>query len=118
MDKMVDMKRTDAEIKAKNSPMKVTSGSRESYPYGLSLTLDADSLKKLGIKDLPTVGDEFEITAMARVTSVSKNASETNDSTRVELQITQMCVESEADEAADEDEKTETYASSTKMRFK
>ena len=114
MEKMIDMARTPAEVKAKNMPMEMGLSSRDKYPYGLSLTLDADSLKKLGIKDLPTVGDEFEIEAMVRVTSVSKNASETNDSTRVELQITKMMIETEEEEKAEGG----VYTASTKMRFK
>lgn len=107
--KMVDMARTPAEIKARNKPMDVVS-SGEKYGYGLSICLDSDALKKLGVTDLPEVGDEFHIIAIGKVTSTSKNASESNDSSRVEIQITNMAVMHE-DEM---EEKTESPAEEKK----
>lgn len=122
MKKMVDMARSAKELKT-TGDMAISSPSREKYPYGLSISLDSEGLKKLGIKDLPEVGDEVNIMAVARVVSTSQNASESNDSTRVELQITQMCAEIEPEEADDkpetaDEENAEVYGGKIGVRFK
>ena len=101
--------------------MPVIGGSPDKYDYGLRITLNADSLKKLGVKDLPTVGDEYHLMAACRVISTSKNASETNESARVELQITHLGLNSEADDADEKkpsEEKREMYGAGAGMRFK
>jgi len=67
------------------------------YPYGLSIRLDNDSLKKLGIKELPEVGEKMTVIAKVEVTSASQNKSTGGDSKNVELQITDMCLEDEGD---------------------
>lgn len=41
------------------------------YPYGLELRLDKESLDKLGVKTLLSVGTEIMITAKAYVSSTS-----------------------------------------------
>lgn len=66
------------------------------YPYGLCLSLEDETLKKLGLDgDMPDVGDIIQFNAIAKVTSVSENEREGTDGTkskccRVELQITDM----------------------------
>jgi len=40
------------------------------YPYGLRLELDNEQLEKLGVKELPTVGDEKKMFALVEVVSV------------------------------------------------
>ncbi len=62
------------------------------FPFGLSVHLDEDSLEKLNVKELPEVGTEFEMVATVKVTSVSEN--ETDEGTRrsVALQITDMAL--------------------------
>jgi hypothetical protein len=121
MKKLTDLARTPAEMKAKNSPEMVGSSSREKYGYGTCITLDAEALKKLGIDELPEVGDEYHIMAVGKVTSVSKNASENNESTRLEIQLTHLDLEHEEEEEAEEtpsEEKKEVYGSSNGIRFK
>ena len=74
------------------------------YPYGLCLSLDEITLKKLGIEELPEIGDEFHIYAVCRVTRVSASASENGFSSQgVELQITEMGAmhEDDAEEQGD-----------------
>ena len=109
---MTDMARSPAEMKERNSPG-VVGGSREKYGYGTSVTLDAEALKKLGIKELPEVGDEYHIVAIGKVTSTAKNANETNDSTRMEIQFTHLKLthEDEAEEAKETpaEEKKEVF---------
>lgn len=72
------------------------------YPYGLSLNLNEDSLEKLGIETLPEVGSTIHLKALAKVTSVSKDATDEKESSRVCLQITHLAFEEE-----DEEEETE-----------
>lgn len=74
---------------------------RDGYPYGTRITLDSDTLDKLGIKTLPAVGNELMIEAKVRVISVS----ESDNSKSVELQITDMDLENDGDEV-DEGELT------------
>jgi hypothetical protein len=88
--KLVSMERTEAEKKAYAEPTKAAQQGPD-YPWGLCLHLGKDELKKLGLKDLPQVGDEFHIYAVATVRSVSQSSSDTgSDSRSVELQVTEM----------------------------
>lgn len=57
-----------------------------SYPYGTRITLEAETIKKLGIQKLPTVGGQLVFKAKARVIGVSQS----DDGKRIELQITDM----------------------------
>lgn len=113
---IVSMKRTAAEKKAmealyKEGPV----SSSEDYGYGLQLSLGKSELNKLGIKDLPEVGDEFHIYAVARVTSVSAQMSEKMADTRsVNLQITEMGAMHE-DDAANGDKGDSFAAAAAKL---
>lgn len=75
------------------------------YPYGLCISLDNDSLEKLGLDCDCEVGDLLHGAFMAEVTSVSKHDSVNRDEPehRVELQIKMLSVESEDDEEDEED---------------
>src|SRR5690348_9641609 len=90
--KIVDMSRTPAEKKAAQERYAIPSDAGPDYPYGLCLSLGKDELAKLGIEELPEVGDEFHLYAVACVTRVSQTASKDTgeDSKGVELQITQL----------------------------
>jgi hypothetical protein len=100
--KMVSMAHTPAEAKEEAKEMSVAP-SVPKYPYGLCISLDDDSLKKLGLDgDLPAVGETMQFTAIARVTSASMHEREATDGgkaeqcCRVELQITDMGVPSDS----------------------
>lgn len=109
--KMIDMAKTPEEIKEDiaETAMPVAAPDKvPSYPWGLCITLDEDSLAKLGIdeKELPDVGDMIHLFAMAKVTSASQNEREDKDGNktvckRIELQITHMGLEDEDREAGD-----------------
>ena len=89
---LVSMKKTNK--KARKAPMEMSApSSDETYPWGLSLELNEESLDKLSIDDLPKVGKEVTIMAKARVTSVSeRDSTEGGKSRSVSLQITKMAL--------------------------
>lgn len=89
---MVSMERTKAEKKKAQERCEVAMPSDgPDYPWGLNLNLGKEELDKLGIKELPGVGDEFHIVAVCCVTRVSQSASKGGDEHMgVELQITHM----------------------------
>lgn len=112
--KMVDMARTPAEVKDEIAetcaPCAPSDAKRTApvYPYGLCVSLDEEVLGKLGIKELPDVGETVHFAALARVTSASESEHETEGGEkqkrcRVELQITNLALESEDDESGRRD---------------
>lgn len=113
---LVDLKMSKKDMDAESQP----SASQQSpYPYGLCLRLDGDELDKLGIKDLPAVGDEFHIQAIGCVTSVAEMNSANSESRHIEIQIEQMELSNEgpADgEASVAEEEGEDAEASTVMR--
>lgn len=61
------------------------------YPYGLCLELDNETLEKLGLSDLPDVGDEFTIQARVKVTRASSSETEGGGAQRnASLQVTAL----------------------------
>ena len=63
------------------------------YAYGLRLELDDDALEKLGITELPKVGDELMITAKVCVVSTSTSERQGGDEeSRICLQITDLAI--------------------------
>lgn len=90
---MPSMKRTAAELKARKTEMKSPGliSNEESYPYGLTLRLDNETLKKLGMKSLPKVGASLTISGKAEVKSVrSSERQGGKDDREVELQVTDL----------------------------
>jgi len=65
------------------------------YPCGLCLYLDEETMEKLGLTEMPEVGEMIHIMAMAKVTSVGTSATESKDSKNISLQITHMALEDE-----------------------
>ncbi|MET4341944.1 capsid staple protein [Bradyrhizobium sp. RT9a] len=100
--KMVSMARTPEEAKAEvakyDAPSPASVASVPTYPYGLCISLDEETMEKLGMDgEMPSVGEVMQFTAMAKVTSASINEREKSDGTkeqccRLELQITDMGV--------------------------
>lgn len=84
---MISMKR-----KPSKSPgvTEVAVSAHEEYPYGLEISLDDESLKKLGMEGMPAIGSTSILTAKVKVTSVSESASENGKDRYVRLQITEM----------------------------
>ena len=70
----------------------LVSPARDEYPWGLRIHLETEQLEALGIKDLPEVGTELEITGIVKVVNASCSASEgqKKEHRSVGLQITDM----------------------------
>lgn len=69
---------------------------REKYPYGLEISLNEESITKLGIEGLPDVGKKVMISARADVVLV-RQSEEMNGkkNRRIEFQITDIEFEEE-----------------------
>lgn len=91
---MVSMARTPSAIKKGMNPV---SSMASKYPYGVSISLDNDTLKKLGITELPEMGDEYQIIGVAKVTHASSASSEAGQNTSMELTITHLNLTHEDD---------------------
>ena len=91
---LIDLKRTpkdkqeDAQEYAQEAASTATS--QPDYGYGLQIHLEAEELEKLGIKDLPQVGDEYHLHAIAKVKGVNERDSGARKESEVDLQITMM----------------------------
>ena len=87
---MVSMEMNAAEAKADYGMGEPQAADLPKYPYGLSITLDDATLKKLGMT-APAVGTVCSISAIAKVESVSSDDTEGGGAkSRVTLQITDM----------------------------
>lgn len=107
--KLKDMAKTEEERK-KDMPMMAALTDQSIYPYGLCISLDDETLEKLGLDDDCEPGDHINLSALAKVTSVSKNDTADGQRCRVELQITHL--------GTDEDEEEEEEEESPRMRLR
>jgi hypothetical protein len=88
---MVNMKMSRTEAAEEYGVAPAQAGDAPEYPYGLTLSLCDESLKKLGITSLPAVGSTMTLHAMVTVTSVSSNETQAGGVDQcVGLQITDM----------------------------
>ena len=69
---LIDMKLT-AESKSGANTLLSAETDRPEYPYGLRISLDDESLTKLGMSELPNVDAEFTLEALTCVIGVSRN---------------------------------------------
>lgn len=90
---LVNMKLSKAD-RDKSTEMVMPAEDAPRYPWGLSVSLDNEVLEKLGMKELPEVGDELELLARVTVTRVSStDQAEGGPSRDVGLQMTEMALE-------------------------
>jgi hypothetical protein len=88
---MVNMKLSPAEAKSMlGGCCAPTEADAPKYPYGLSISLNDDTLKKLGITELPNVGAKMKLVAVVEVCSTSQYAEQDGVDKNVSLQITDM----------------------------
>ena len=86
---LTDMKRSKKERKAADA--EVSSG-QPAIPYGLRINLDDESLKKLGFKTLPAVGDRMVVAAIGTVDSVSEHDSTRRKNRDVSIELDKLDV--------------------------
>ena len=107
---LIDMKNT---VQTKDSSL-VSPVEQDEYPYGLRLRLDNDSLKKLGLTELPAIDSEHKLVALVCVVGLSMNesAGEGEPYHSIELQIEQLALmpaKEEDDESSDDDRAKAMY---------
>jgi len=85
-DHLVDMKLTKKESKAEVA----TDSKGPRYPYGLSISLDDESLKKLGFDSLPDVNDQFIVVGVGPVTSVRQSQDEDGADRSFSIQLEKL----------------------------
>lgn len=110
--KLIDMKNT---VQTKDSSL-VSPVEQDEYPYGLRISLNNDSLKKLGLTELPAIDSEHKLVALVCVVglSVNESAGEGDAYRSVELQIESlalMLAKEEAGESSDDDRAKAMYPS-------
>jgi hypothetical protein len=104
--KLIDMKNT---VKTKDSSL-VSPVEQAEYPYGLRISLNNDSLKKLGITELPAIDSEHKLIALVCVVGLTMNesAGEGEPYRSVDLQIEQLALmpaKEEDDESGSDDDR-------------
>lgn len=81
-------------MKQQEETIKSPSNKGPRYPYGLNIRLENETIDKLGIDSMPSVGEELMVLAKAKVESVSVNEQSSGEKYRtISLQITDMAVE-------------------------
>jgi hypothetical protein len=125
--RMIDMAKSPAEISKEIAPQPCDPcppSSVPEYPWGLSISLEDDTLKKLGLDgDLPQAGDILEFFATAKVTCASTRE-EIDTATgakrlccRIELQIVAMLPHEEESAAEDRVETEQARSAGRRNRF-
>lgn len=85
--KLCSMKLPPEKTKHKIEPAKVEA---PRYPWGLRLNLETEAIEKLGLEKLPQVGTVVTVMAKAKVVEVSQTDMQNRKSRRLELQITDL----------------------------
>ena len=83
---LVDMKNTEADTNEAEAV-----GEQSKYPYGLSISLSGESMKKLGLDSTPpNVGQAMTLTATVYVKAMRAEEEQEETCISTELQITEM----------------------------
>jgi hypothetical protein len=82
----------------------------DKYPWGLELRLGTEELKKLGITEMPPLGSQVQITAVADIERLSEHKdAENGEDQSMTLQITDIALDFGA-ERSDEDRAASMYS--------
>lgn len=73
---LINLGYTEEEKKEQNGTMMAEA---PKYPYGLSISFDPDTVKKLGLNEAPEVGDKVKILADGIIKDVSLESSNQDD---------------------------------------
>jgi hypothetical protein len=93
------MKLKSMEVSRRKERMETAMIEHNQYPYGLVVSLDDDSIEKLGMNKLPDVDEVLMLHARVKVTRVSAEQFEGDRKLRsVGLQITDMALEAPGDD--------------------
>lgn len=76
---LVNMKQSAEEAKENGCCAAPDSSDAPQYPWGLQISLDEESLAKLGMSAPPAVGSQMTITARVTVTSASQYQTQGNE---------------------------------------
>lgn len=88
MASLINMELSKEEAKEETQP---SPADAPKYPWGLCITLNDDSLEKLGIEQLPETGAVVTIVAKAEVSRTSAYQTQGGENERsMDLQITEM----------------------------
>jgi len=124
---MIDLAKSPETIRKEAEPMQSCAPTPcpvPEYPWGLSISLENESLAKLGLDgELPTVGDILEFFAAAKVTSASMreeidpSTGQAKQCCRIELQIVGMLPHEEESAAEDRMETEQARSAGRRSRF-
>lgn len=94
--KMTSMKMAKKEMEAKSEPAKMD---QPQYPWGLKINLDNEALQKLGMKEMPKVGQKLMLHAKVEVTDAhASDVKGGKKNVSCGIQITDMALEGEGEE--------------------
>lgn len=94
---LINMEMSAAEAKEESSP----EAEAPKYPWGLCISLDNESLKKLSLDKLPEIGTKLRVIAEVEVSAVRSYATQDREAdTSVDLQITDMVLSGTESSAA------------------
>ena len=85
---LVSMKRTKADKKRNRAENSIDDN--ESFPFGLAISLDDESLTKLGIKELPPVGEAYIVVGVGKVESVRQSSDTRRESRNMNIQLEKL----------------------------
>lgn len=97
---MISMKITAAEAKQEAKEYAGDASTQPEYPYGLTLSIDDDTMKKLGQAAPPAIGSVVMVQARAIVCNTSQYATQSETESSYCLQITDMDLAQSQDTAA------------------
>lgn len=95
---MVDMIMSPEEQKSSGYAMPAIAAepAKPQYPYCLQISFDEEIMEKLGIDEMPTVGDMLKFSAESIVTGTNTSATGDEESRRINIQITHIDIGGEA----------------------
>lgn len=103
--KLTSMKLKKRDPEKMNAAMPGVGPGGDQYPYGLRIRLENEQLDKLGLDEMPAVGEYITITAECCVSSASQNERKGGEPNRtLELQIEKLGCEEDEEPDDDEDD--------------
>ena len=90
---LISMQRTKSEKKEDTGPEVATEYERPDYPYGLEISLEEESMEKLGLDvENFSVGGKIELVCNGEITRTHESAGKDHNNSSVSIQITDMAI--------------------------